>query len=125
MQCFKHTDVAAVGLCKSCYKAVCKSCAIELEHGLACSEECEIDVDEYNQMNERAKKIYGIGNRKSKIPSTGVILWLLLSSVMWVLFLAPFIMKGKLVYANLALAALFTVIAGIAYYSSKRTGLQC
>ena len=125
MECFNHESQAAVGICKSCFKAICRSCAIELKHGLACSEECATDVSEYNQMNEKGKKIYGIGSRKSKIPSSGVIIWSMFSVVMWSLFLIPYLTKGRVAYENLAMAILFTIIAGIAYYSSKRTGLQC
>jgi hypothetical protein len=125
MECFNHTNVPAVGVCKSCFKAICKNCAMELEHGLACSKDCAIDVDEYNQLNEKGKIIYGIGSRKSKIPSTGVILWSVFSLVMWGLFLVPYFTKDKVIYGNLTMAILFTIIAALSYYSSKRTGIQC
>ncbi len=125
MECFKHTKIAAVGICKSCYKAVCKDCAIEVPHGLACSPECAIEVNESNQAQERSKTIYGIGKRKSRIPSSGVILWSLFAVVMWALFLFPYLVAGKVLYENLVMAILFTVIAGIAFYSARRTGLQC
>jgi hypothetical protein len=41
MQCFAHPNESAVGLCKSCGKGVCRSCAIQLDRGLACSEQCK------------------------------------------------------------------------------------
>ena len=41
MQCFAHSSEAAVGVCKSCGKGVCKSCAIEVDRGIACSEQCK------------------------------------------------------------------------------------
>ena len=125
MECFKHTNQQAVGICKSCFKAVCRECAIELEHGLACSQECATDVSEYNQMNEKGKKLYGIGSRKSKVPASGVIMWSFLTVVMWALFLIPYLVKDKVLYESLVMSILFTIITGIAYYSSKRTGLQC
>jgi hypothetical protein len=40
MECFAHSAVPAVGTCKSCSKGVCRSCAIQVERGLACSEQC-------------------------------------------------------------------------------------
>ncbi len=40
MECFSHQNVPAVGLCKSCGKGVCRSCAIPVDRGLACSEQC-------------------------------------------------------------------------------------
>lgn len=125
MECFKHTNVVAVGLCKSCYKAVCRACAIEIPHGLACSEECAADAKEYNQITERSKKIYGIGGYKSKMPASGVILWAAFALVMWGLFVVPYLWKGLVLYENLVLAVLFSVATAIAYYSSRRTGVQC
>ncbi len=44
---------------------------------------------------------------------------------MWALFLFHYFMAGKVLYENLVMAILFTVIAGIAFYSARRTGLQC
>ncbi|MDC0358841.1 hypothetical protein OAO01_08500, partial [Oligoflexia bacterium] len=112
MECFKHLGESGVGLCKSCFKAVCKSCAIELEHGLACSEECATDVKEYNEMQERGKSLYGIGPRKSRVPATGVILWSCLTAIMWAAFFIPYLVKGDLSKGNLAIAVGFTIIWG-------------
>ncbi len=125
MECFKHNNTVAVGLCKSCYKAVCRECAIEIPHGLACSDACAKDANEYNQITERSKKIYGIGNHKSKLPASGVILWAAFALVMWGLFIVPYFWKGLVLYENLILAALFSVATVVAYYSSRRTGVQC
>jgi len=125
MECFVHSDKPAVGLCKSCYKAVCKNCSIELGHGLACSEVCAKDVAELNEMNERGKRIYGIGFRKSRVPSTGVILWGFLTCIMWAVFLIPYFMKNKFEGSNLVIAIIFSVFWALTYYSSRRTGLQC
>jgi hypothetical protein len=125
MECFNHQEAQAVGICKSCFKAVCRNCAVELKNGLACSEECATDVNEYNQMNEKGKIIYGIGNRKSKIPATGVILWSFLSLAMWSMFIYAYVMSGNIVFETLIMGIIFTVVTGFVYYSSKRTGLQC
>ena len=40
MECFAHPAISAVGTCKSCGKGVCRSCAIQVERGLSCSEPC-------------------------------------------------------------------------------------
>lgn len=125
MECYTHQQNNAVGICKSCHKAVCRNCAIELQNGLACSEECEAYVDELNQMVERSFKIYGIGKYKSKIPSTGVIMWLLFSLFAWLAFLIPYFYKDKLSYSSLSMAVIFTIITALVVYSSKRTGIKC
>lgn len=44
MDCFRHPEHAAVGLCRSCYRGVCAECAAEVEGSLACRGNCEQDV---------------------------------------------------------------------------------
>jgi hypothetical protein len=44
MNCFYHPGVAAVGICKSCSKGICPSCANDLGKGLACRGHCEGDA---------------------------------------------------------------------------------
>jgi len=41
MECFYHEGVPAVGCCRACLKGLCRSCAVELEGGLACTDRCE------------------------------------------------------------------------------------
>jgi hypothetical protein len=44
MRCFYHHDKEAVGSCKSCDKALCVECAVDLGKGLACRNRCEESV---------------------------------------------------------------------------------
>ncbi len=125
MICFKHNNNPSFGLCKSCGKAVCQDCVIEFPKGLACSKECEKDAKELVEMNERGKKIYGIGEYKTNNLSSGVWVWLLLSTVMWVVAGASFVLKNSPDYGTAAMAAVFSIITVIVYRSSKRTGLNC
>lgn len=41
MECFAHEGRPAVGTCRSCFKGVCRSCAVDLGRGLACAGRCE------------------------------------------------------------------------------------
>jgi len=41
MECFEHAGLPAVGTCRSCFKGVCRSCAVDLGRGLACAGRCE------------------------------------------------------------------------------------
>ncbi len=41
MECFYHAAEPAVGCCRSCLKGLCRSCAAELDGGLACTGRCE------------------------------------------------------------------------------------
>jgi len=41
MECFAHDGRPAVGSCRSCFKGVCRACAVDLGRGLACPGRCE------------------------------------------------------------------------------------
>src|SRR6266403_1985893 len=53
MRCFYHQDKEAVGLCKSCAKALCAERAIDLGRGLACRSGCEERVRAIIQLLDR------------------------------------------------------------------------
>jgi hypothetical protein len=125
MECFEHTAVSAVGICKSCNKAVCRTCAIVFPKGLACCEACALDANELVEMNERGKKLYGIGQYKSNNLSSGVWVWLLLTISMWIVLGIGYVFSRKLDYGTLAMCVIFSVVTIIVYRASKRTGLQC
>ena len=124
MNCYRHPNISAVGICKTCFKAVCPECATDVGNGLACKGSCEEKVLELNEMWERSAKIYGVGKHTSRIPSSGVLLWLLLSAAMWVTTGLSYY-RGELDYASLVMAVVFTAGLGLAYFSAKRTGLKC
>jgi len=48
MNCFNHPDIPAVGICKVCHKGLCKGCAFDLGHGIACKNHRE-EVEVLNQ----------------------------------------------------------------------------
>ena len=50
MQCYSHPNEIAVGLCKSCGKGVCRSCAIPMDRGLSCSEQCKPFVEALSRL---------------------------------------------------------------------------
>ena len=106
MNCYRHSNVSAVGLCKTCFKAVCPDCAIDVGNGLACKDSCEEKVLELNEMWERSAKIYGIGKYKSNMPSSGVLIWFLFSAVMWVITGLSYY-KGEVDYGSLVVAVIF------------------
>ena len=60
MQCFNHQDRSAVGICKHCQRGICKECASDLEHGLACKgvhEEAVTLLHELISTNSKVQKI--------------------------------------------------------------------
>lgn len=44
MECFYHSGIPAVGSCRSCFRGLCRTCAVELEAALACRDRCEESV---------------------------------------------------------------------------------
>lgn len=123
MQCFTHESAAAVGACKSCGKGVCRSCAKELGFALACSEACAKEAAEMNYMNQKVKRIYGIGAAQRL--NSGVLIW----GMFAVFFLGWGILEsvrtGRPDWFPLIFGFLALVITVVIYRRSKDTGLQC
>ena len=55
MNCFNHPGVPGVGICKYCQKGLCKECAIDLGHGIACKNHRE-DVEMLNTIQADSKR---------------------------------------------------------------------
>lgn len=125
MNCYEHTNNSAKGLCKSCSKAVCEECIIEFDYGIVCSEKCRMYAVETEEVVERSKKIYGIGKYKSNKLATGVWVWLLFSLGMWAMTIYDYFNDEVFNFMLLIMPVMFTVIAVLAYKSSKDTGIQC
>src|SRR2546430_6742511 len=53
MRCYYHHGKEAVGICKSCYKALCTECAVDIGKGLACKGRCEGDAKAIMLLIER------------------------------------------------------------------------
>lgn len=125
MNCFNHNTVPAIGSCKACCKGLCADCARDLDGGLSCTGACEKEVAETFEMNERGKKIYGIGKYESKLPSTGVLLWGGLSLLIWVLVTVIYFKTGKINWELTGPGIFFLIITIFAGVSARRTGLKC
>jgi hypothetical protein len=50
MECFAHEGQAAVAICKNCARGVCRSCAIQVTNGFACSGQCAPLAESLTQM---------------------------------------------------------------------------
>jgi hypothetical protein len=61
MKCYNHIEADAVGICKNCYKAVCKQCLIPNEYDfIVCSTSCLEEVIALQKMTDKAKMAYGL-----------------------------------------------------------------
>jgi len=123
VECFRHESAPAVAVCKTCGKAACRVCATDLGFAVACSETCGKEAADVHEMNQRGKKIYGIGMRP-RIAS-GVLVW----SLFTILFLGFGVIeswkRGQPEWFPIVFGAGTLVMAVIAYRRSKEIGLQC
>ena len=123
MNCFKHQNVSAIGICKYCNKAVCSSCAIDTGEGLACSEKCIEEVKAYNSMMGRAKNLYGMGVGGQRLP-VGIIMFLLFGVIMLGTGIYRYLAFTKVDYISLLMGSAFLLVALIAYKRNKGIGIS-
>ena len=110
MHCYNHQTKEAIGLCRHCFKGLCQECCQKNEDSLVCSKSCAQKVNELEEMNERAKSIYGVGQYASKrrFPLS-VILYL----CMGLLFIALGASNLILYHASLSNYDMFFIAFGI------------
>lgn len=58
MKCFNHSSSDAVGVCKSCGRALCRECVTEVGLSLSCKDRCETVVGTMNDLVERGSTAY-------------------------------------------------------------------
>jgi hypothetical protein len=54
MRCFYHADREAVGICKSCQRAICHECITDIGKGIACKARCEDDARDIVRLTDAA-----------------------------------------------------------------------
>jgi hypothetical protein len=75
MECFAHPSAVAVGICKCCGKGACRSCAIPVTRGLACSEGCKETSESLSQLQAaQIRNIRITAAQRLVIPSFSVAL---------------------------------------------------
>ena len=124
MHCYQHSDQQAIGICNSCQKAVCPDCAKDTGRGLACSDECAVEVDAINQIIDRSKQIYGIG-KKSNIPSTGILFHVFFSLVFIGLGTYPLLDDRSPEWFPLIMGLGFLFFAILGYVRTRKLNLNC
>lgn len=124
MECFSHPGTGSVGVCKSCGKAVCRTCARDISFALVCSESCAREAAELHEINQRGKKLYGIGVDRKKLPS-GVVMWLLFGTMFGGFGVYTYLRSGVPDWFLLIFGLACFVIAAMAYRRVKDLGLQC
>lgn len=57
MNCYRHHSQNAIGICKSCGKALCPECAVDLNFALTCKGTCEKNANAVFKIRKNAKTI--------------------------------------------------------------------
>ena len=124
MNCFTHRESAAVAVCKACGRAVCPVCAIDLIFAVACSEGCQKESAELHQMNEKAKRIYGLGGNKKLTPMAPFV-WALLGAPFVYLLISEYVRKGAIEWFALIFLVACISIGVISWRRAKTLEVNC
>ena len=118
MKCFYHHEIDAVAICKSCHRALCDSCAIDVHPGTACANRCEKDVEDLNVIIERSKSAL---QKTGKAYIRNAVAMLLAGLVFLFVGIFPVIQKGNY---HLSFVAILGLISLLWSYFSYRSGKQ-
>jgi hypothetical protein len=124
MYCFQHQNQNAVGICRSCAKAICISCVKDTGRGVVCSESCETELKEINEINDRAKLVYGIA-KKSSLPPTGVMFQTFFGLIFIGFGLYPLTQDRNPEWLLASMGAVFLVFGIMSFLRTRKLKLNC
>lgn len=124
MNCYLHTDAAAVGICKTCNRGICVLCVHEGDLFVACSDACVKEATATQRMTRMAHSMYGIGVEKKRIPIV-TITWAGFGILFmgWALYL--YLSKDVTDWFLIGFGSFAFVIAWMSFRRAKETGLNC
>jgi len=123
MICFIHEGIHAVGVCKNCGKAICRDCLIDEGFAVCCSEACMAEARQLNEMNQRGKKIYGIGTT-TKRNSSQAISYMIIGVFFMIIGLLFLSKIPVLTYFTCSMGLLMIGIGAFTQYRMKNLGIQ-
>jgi hypothetical protein len=113
MKCFNHPDIAAVGLCKHCSKGLCKDCLTDLEHGIACKNLHEAQVESINSLVIRNASV-------SKAAPKNIWIMPMFYLFMGIIFIGLGLIKDKsLISFPILMGSGFTFFGVVLYFRYK------
>lgn len=122
MECFVHEGVAAVGVCKGCGKALCRSCATDLGFALVCGDTCASDVSHDREVAVRARRVFGITGSKPKVP-TGPLIGALFAVMFAGYGAVEWWRTGQPQWFSIIMGVTVAVAASFAYVRARSLGL--
>ncbi len=123
MQCFRHEERAAIAVCKHCGKAACPDCSDDTGQGIACGQNCALEIQDAYRLTTRLKQTYGIGSTPPMPASvsTYAFFGVILAAVGTYMSFD----RGALDYPSFAMAAVFFVMSWSSYKRFKDACLTC
>jgi len=118
VKCFNHSEVDAVGLCKSCGRGLCHECVSDVGMSISCKHRCEADVAVLNELVQRGRTVY---HKTSRTYLRTGIFTLLLGAVFFLIGISS-MLNSRPNFFLMVVGGLF-VGWGISYFiSAKRFG---
>lgn len=122
MRCFNHSDQDARGVCKSCQRALCASCAAEVGKSVACLGRCEEDVRNLDEMVAyNLGMIRSVDMQKLTADSKAALQWSrsVISGVDWFLVVLGAVFLAYAAYGRSG----FMAVLGLAFLGFGLFGL--
>ena len=107
MNCINHNTEEAIGLCRYCASPLCHECAIKLERGYVCSEQCKIYSEHIQRSMEQQI------NQPIK-PGMAMFLWPAVGIVAGTLLVGEEVIFGTPTNQGKVLVGIVLLTAGIA-----------
>ena len=123
MNCFRHQDRRAVGVCKNCGKATCTECCEDIGPWVACCETCELELLQAYELNCRLRQSFGIGSSPPMPASVPTYFFFGLILLVTGIYLS--LSRASVDYLTLAMAAVFFVMSATTYKRYRDTCLIC
>lgn len=121
MNCFRHDGAVAVGICKTCGRAVGKCCAREAESGITCSDACAAEAAAVWEMNKKAMRLYRVGESKGVRPLNGAIMFWVLPGLAFICFaVVSSVLAGRIDSADAFAIVLGGVFLLAGYWADRR-----
>lgn len=124
MNCFNHSEIPAVAICKSCSRALCNQCATEVEKAMACRERCESDVRALQQLIASNLATRAIGSQVLRGYPTTLFVSAFFLATSGVVFIAFDLSTGLKMGFMLPLGALFLAMGGYQLLRALRMRAQ-
>lgn len=125
MDCFNHAATAAIGICRFCGRGICHGCARTDGRGLSCGEACEAELGELREINERAKRIYGIGAHARKRLPLAALMWGAFALLFGGFGAHGYYGSGRIEWFPVLFGALCAVLCVVTWWRMRDLKLNC